>query len=456
MLFVSGAIIMAGYKPTEGMKIEAQRALDWVDEGRRGGTRIGKIRARQIVSGENLSYDTVLRMYSFFARHEVDKKAEGFEPDEKGYPSAGRVAWGLWGGDAGYTWSKNIRDKEQAKQNKGIQMSNIIHREFNLVKRNGEDYENEGMETKDDGIWSFTISTPDVDRYGTIIVPSGIDYTAYMNNPVVLINHKSDYLPIGKCLGFFLNGENLEATIQLDMNDEKACKVNDKIKNGFVSAVSVGIIPIEQTEQNIDGEKVTTYTKSELVEFSVVTIPANRDALIKKTFENQQEKSYKQILKQIGIKRMLTPEQVVAIEEQLLPVIKEAALLFLKEELAIDETLATQAADEGTMAMAEKVMSILNPDATAEVEPQVEPEPAQPAPTEPEAGYMEKQAPEVVTRAGRKISATTMAMIMEGVGMINEGNKKITKAINTERGFNIPTIKKLTADEILESIKGNN
>ncbi len=39
-----------------------------------------------------------------------------------------------------------------------------------------------------------------------------------MNNPVVLINHKSDYLPIGKCLGFFLNGENLEATIQLDMN----------------------------------------------------------------------------------------------------------------------------------------------------------------------------------------------------------------------------------------------
>lgn len=447
---------MAGYKPTKGMKIEAQRALDWVDEGRRGGTRIGKIRARQIVAGENLSYDTVLRMYSFFARHEVDKKAEGFEPDEKGYPSAGRVAWGLWGGDAGYTWSKNIRDKEQAKQNKGIQMSNIIHREFNLIKRNGEDYENEGMEPKDDGIWSFTISTPDVDRYGTIIVPSGIDYSAYMNNPVVLINHKSDYLPIGKCLGFFLNGENLEATIQLDMNDEKACKVNDKIKNGFVSAVSVGIIPIEQTEQNIDGEKVTTYTKSELVEFSVVTIPANRDALIKKTFENQQEKSYKQILKQIGIKRMLTPEQVVAIEEQLLPVIKEAALLFLKEELAIDETLATQAADEGTMAMAEKVMDILNPDATAEVEPQVEPEPAQPAPTEPEAGYMEKQAPEVVTRAGRKISATTMAMIMEGVGMINEGNKKITKAINTERGFNIPTIKKLTADEILESIKGNN
>ena len=336
------------------------------------------------------------------------------------------------------------------KQNKGIQMSNIIHREFTLVKRDGYDEGHEYTEPKDDGIWSFTISTPDVDRYGTIIIPSGIEYTAYMNNPVVLINHKSDYLPIGKCLGFFLNGENLEATIQLDLNDEKACKVNDKIKGGYVNAVSVGIIPIEQTEQNIDGEKVTTYPKSELVEFSVVTIPANRDALIKKKYENQHEKSYKQILKQIGTKRMLTPEQVVAIEDQLLPVIKEAALLFLKEELGIDEQLATQAAEDGTLAMAEKVMAILNPDGTPEVEPQAEAqvETATAEPTETVAASFE-------TRAGKKISATTMAMIMDGVGMIAEGNKKITKAINTERGFSIATIKKLSVDDILESIKGN-
>lgn len=351
---------------------------------------------------------------------------------------------------AGYTWSKNIRDNEKAKQNKGIQMSNIIHREFTLVKRDGYDENHEHTETEDHGIWTFTISTPDVDRYGTIIIPSGIEYTAYMNNPVVLINHKSDYLPIGKCLGFFLNGENLEATIQLDLNDEKACKVNDKIKGGYVNAVSVGIIPIEQTEQNIDGEKVTTYPRSELVEFSVVTIPANRDALIKKKYENQHEKSYKQILKQIGIKRMLTPEQVVAIEDQLLPVIKEAALLFLKEELGIDEQLATQAAEDGTLAMAEKVMAILNPDGTPEVEPQAEAqvETAAAEPTETVAASFE-------TRAGKKISATTMAMIMDGVGMIAEGNKKITKAINTERGFSIATIKKLSVDEILESIKGN-
>ena len=45
-------------------------------------------------------------MYSFFSRHEVDKKATGFSAGEEGYPSPGRVAWDLWGGDAGYSWSR--------------------------------------------------------------------------------------------------------------------------------------------------------------------------------------------------------------------------------------------------------------------------------------------------------------------------------------------------------------
>lgn len=96
------------YIPNEGMKEEAARALAWKEEGRRGGTRIGLTRANQIVNGDNLSEDTVKRMFSYFSRHEVDKQAEGFSPGEDGYPSPGRVAWGLWGGDAGFSWSRNI------------------------------------------------------------------------------------------------------------------------------------------------------------------------------------------------------------------------------------------------------------------------------------------------------------------------------------------------------------
>ncbi len=95
-------------KPNEGMKAEAQKGIDWRAEFGRGGTRVGATRARQIVNGENLSDDTVKRMYSFFSRHEVDKQAEGFRPGEDGYPSNGRIAWALWGGDAGFSWSKRL------------------------------------------------------------------------------------------------------------------------------------------------------------------------------------------------------------------------------------------------------------------------------------------------------------------------------------------------------------
>ena len=92
--------------PTSGMKAAARRALNWKKAGKRGGTGVGLARANQIVNGENLSDDTVRRMYSFFSRHEVDKQATGFSAGEEGYPSPGRVAWVLWGGDAGYSWSR--------------------------------------------------------------------------------------------------------------------------------------------------------------------------------------------------------------------------------------------------------------------------------------------------------------------------------------------------------------
>lgn len=99
---------MASFKPTSGMQNEAQKGLDWRREHGRGGTSVGISRARDIVSGKNLSESTVKRMFSFFSRHEVDKKAEGFRPGEDGYPSNGRIAWALWGGDAGFSWSKKI------------------------------------------------------------------------------------------------------------------------------------------------------------------------------------------------------------------------------------------------------------------------------------------------------------------------------------------------------------
>jgi len=96
------------YEPTTGMVEEAQKGLDWRSEFGRGGTAVGIARARDIVNGRNLPIDTVRRMNSFFARHEVDKEAEGFRPGEPGFPSNGRIAWALWGGDAGQSWAARI------------------------------------------------------------------------------------------------------------------------------------------------------------------------------------------------------------------------------------------------------------------------------------------------------------------------------------------------------------
>ena len=91
--------------PTEGMREEAQRYRDWKEDGRDGGTEVAARRATQILSGNDLSDDTIVEMSAWFARHEVDKKAEGFSPSEEGYPSPGRVAWAAWGGDAGKAFS---------------------------------------------------------------------------------------------------------------------------------------------------------------------------------------------------------------------------------------------------------------------------------------------------------------------------------------------------------------
>jgi hypothetical protein len=98
------------FTPPAAVAVEAKRALAWIKEGKAGGgfTDVGRARAAQLAGRRPVSLRTVKRMNSFFSRHEVDKKAEGFSRGEKNYPSAGRVAWDAWGGDAGFSWVRGI------------------------------------------------------------------------------------------------------------------------------------------------------------------------------------------------------------------------------------------------------------------------------------------------------------------------------------------------------------
>jgi len=117
------------YKPTSGMASAARRALKWKDEGKPGGTLVGLARANQLKDREPLSASVVLRMYSFFSRHEVDKRATGFNSGEEGFPSKGRVAWDLWGGDGGYSWSSAKRNQiMREREGKALQLVKLTEK----------------------------------------------------------------------------------------------------------------------------------------------------------------------------------------------------------------------------------------------------------------------------------------------------------------------------------------
>lgn len=104
-----------GYTPTAGMKSAAARAIRWKEQGKANGagTPVGWGRARDIVAGRSMSLSVVKRMYSFFSRHEVDKKGKDFNNTSN--PSNGRIMWDAWGGDAGYSWSRSIATREADK-----------------------------------------------------------------------------------------------------------------------------------------------------------------------------------------------------------------------------------------------------------------------------------------------------------------------------------------------------
>jgi hypothetical protein len=102
-----------GYKPTSGMQSAARRAIKIKEDGKAkgAGTAVGWTRAGQLARGETLSLSTVKRMYSYFSRHEVDKKGKDWDNSES--PSNGKIMWLAWGGDAGFSWSRKIVEREK-------------------------------------------------------------------------------------------------------------------------------------------------------------------------------------------------------------------------------------------------------------------------------------------------------------------------------------------------------
>ena len=161
---------------------------------------------------------------------------------------------------------------------------------------------------------TFVASTANPDRYGDVVDQKGWDLKAYERNPVVLLNHNPNQLPIGKGRAYVKNGQ-LMLDVEFDKNDEMAQRVEQKVKGGFINAVSVGFQPSESISRSklpsdhpYHGKSGYYFQKSELLEVSIVTIPANNEATLSKHFVQK-------VGLQDVVKSMIVHRHIVSVQE---------------------------------------------------------------------------------------------------------------------------------------------
>ena len=103
------------YSIPEGVQNEAKKALEWRKEHKRGGTPVGLNTARTLARGGQIGLEKVRHIAKYFPRHEVDKKGKGWGPGDDKFPSNGRIAWALWGGEPAKRWASAIVERENKK-----------------------------------------------------------------------------------------------------------------------------------------------------------------------------------------------------------------------------------------------------------------------------------------------------------------------------------------------------
>ena len=144
-----------------------------------------------------------------------------------------------------------------------------------------------------DGSVRFILTRKEVDRYGDVVMPEGIDVKEFKSNPIVLFGHgggsNQGNIPIGKIMmeTLRISKTQVEADIMFDeeSGDEFAEMIAKKVRAGFLNAGSIGFRPIEISNDPVLPKQTgVTFNKWKLLEFSVVPIPALPSALAKRDF----------------------------------------------------------------------------------------------------------------------------------------------------------------------------
>ena len=314
-------------KPTQEMANEAEQALEWREEFGRGGTEVGVARARDLKNRVNLSIRTIKRMFSYFSRHEVDKEGKGFYSGDDGYPSAGRIAWGLWGGDSGFDWTKRKIKEIEEEENRDI-MENKELRHIQKIEENEESIiiyyaknkedvevvidmdeevtiEEESQEIRtitNKEVRTFNVSDIEVRNddgknvvvgYGAVFNSESNDLGGFVeyiapgafdgrleDDVRFLINH--DGLPLARTTNNTLRLSVDEKGLKYEADMPDTTLANDLmtlLKNGTISQSSFAFTVEDDSWRNEDGKNIRTINKvSRLYDVSSVTYPAYNEA----------------------------------------------------------------------------------------------------------------------------------------------------------------------------------
>jgi HK97 family phage major capsid protein/HK97 family phage prohead protease len=277
--------------PTDEMRTEAERYRGWKADGEPGGTEVAATRASQIISGDELSRDTVITMAAWFARHEVDKQGEGFSPDEDGYPSPGRVAWAAWGGDAGQVWSAAKADRIKALEENRAMAADLIELNELSDEASVEDaaaslrsmegrYKRSELTTFDqveERTYEFPFSSefPVARYFGNEILShegESADLSRLNDGAPLLFNHNPERV-IGVVERAYIDGNKRRGYARVRFSRNAfAQEILGDVKDGVLRNVSFGY-SIDKMEERGSGDYVATAWSP--YEISVVSIPAD-------------------------------------------------------------------------------------------------------------------------------------------------------------------------------------
>lgn len=179
----------------------------------------------------------------------------------------------------------------------------------------------------------FVITDESINRYGWRLLVAGIDLTGFLKNPVCCVQHVTFMTPVGKWKNLRVEGQELKGTVEFDRNDDDAVKLYWKYADGYMNAVSLNVIPNEESDEAellLPGQKYPTLVKSEMLEISLVTIPGQKNAvklstpegneyklnlLTQKTEMAKEEKTVEQLQAELASQRELNADNLITIHK---------------------------------------------------------------------------------------------------------------------------------------------